>query len=261
MALLLWLVRSSQWNWHGDGEGGARRPPARAVRKPFASFGAALAALLPVLRLAAGYLSGGKQSRPPSTINRLIKTQLISVALALVLSTVLLIFYSFLSHAVFQGGTAFAAGLGAMLLMLILSLIMANADARPFVNRSSLEAVYASHIAHTYLGASNPYRHHPSGANVEKVLPSDDVDSLRDYRSQEAGGSLHLINVTVNQTMDFNSQHGNRDRKGENMAVSLLGLSIGTKWHGRWRDALISHQRDSEAREVCGSPTAGVASG
>ena len=50
----------------------------------------------------------------------------------------------------------------------------------------------------------------------------------------ESGGPLHLINVTVNQTVDFTSQRGNRDRKGENVAVSTLGMTVGQKWHGAW---------------------------
>ncbi len=50
----------------------------------------------------------------------------------------------------------------------------------------------------------------------------------------ESGGPLHLLNVTVNQTVDFTSQRGNRDRKGENMAVSALGLTVGQRWHGAW---------------------------
>jgi len=42
----------------------------------------------------------------------------------------------------------------------------------------------------------------------KEVMPGDDVFLVKDYRPQEAGGSLHLINVTVNQTVDFNSQCG-----------------------------------------------------
>ena len=51
-------------------------------------------------------------------------------------------------------------------------------------------------------------------------MAGDDVPSIRDYRPHVAGGPLHLINVTINQTVDFTSQRGNRDRKGENLAVS-----------------------------------------
>jgi hypothetical protein len=104
----------------------------------------------------------------------------------------------------------------------------------PFVNRSSLAQAYAARLARAYLGASNPKRHSPDTANITEVVAGDDVASVVDYRPHEAGGPIHLINVMVNQTVDFTSQRGNRDRKGENLAVSSIGVSIGKKWHSVW---------------------------
>src|SRR5207248_11350432 len=106
--------------------------------------------------------------------------------------------------------------------------------------RSSPCQTCASRLARAYLGASNPLRHHPNGANINEVMPGDDVPSIRNYRPHEAGGPLHLINVTINQTVDFTSQRGNRDRKGENMAVSTLAMSIGRLWHAAWNDRIAS---------------------
>ncbi len=40
--------------------------------------------------------------------------------------------------------------------------------------------------------------------------------------------------MTVNQTVDFSSQRGNRDRKGENLSVSSIGLTVGEKYHALW---------------------------
>ena len=68
-------------------------------------------------------------------------------------------------------------------------------------------------------------------------MAGDDVASLRNYEPFRAGGPLHLINLTVNQTVDFSSQRGNRDRKGDNVAVSSIGMSIGRLWHSAWADA------------------------
>jgi hypothetical protein len=141
---------------------------------------------------------------------------------------------SFLSHAAYGGGTTMGAGTAATGLTLILSLVLALPTAIVFVNRSSLTQVYAARLARAYLGASNPLRFRPEGRNVTEVMAGDDVSAIQNYRPYESGGPLHLLNVTVNQTVDFSSQRGNRDRKGENMAVSALALSVGQKWHGAW---------------------------
>jgi choline dehydrogenase-like flavoprotein len=203
----------------------------------FARFGAILAGLIPIARMAANYISKDKKKGPPSTLGRLFKKEIMAGLLALVLFTVPLVLYSFASHAAYQGGSAVRIGVAVTVFALFISWILSRPAALPFVNRSSLSQTYAGRLARAYLGASNPQRHHPQGANIEEVMSDDDVSDIRNYRPHEAGGPLHLINVTINQTVDFTSQRGNRDRKGENMAVSSIGLSVGTKWHSFWSEA------------------------
>jgi choline dehydrogenase-like flavoprotein len=203
--------------------------------RAFARFGALLLALIPVARGLASFLGKEKDpSKPPSTLGRLFKTEVVAGVLALVLFTVPLIFYSFASHAAYRGGLAVWVGLETTLLAVLLSFILSRRAALPFVNRSSLSQTYAARLARTFLGASNPLRHHPLGANINEVMAGDDVSTIRDYQPHETGGPLHLISVTLNQTVDFTSQRGNRDRKGESLAVSSLGLNIGRKWHSLW---------------------------
>jgi choline dehydrogenase-like flavoprotein len=205
--------------------------------KAFARIGALLAALIPIGRMAANFLAQkDKPTGPPSTLGRIFKKEIMAGMLALVLFTVPLILYSFASHAAYHGGNTVWLGAGVTLFTLALAWILSRKAALPFVNRSSLCQTYGSRLARAYLGASNPLRHHPTGANINEVMPGDDVASIRNYRPHEAGGPLHLINVTINQTVDFTSQRGNRDRKGENLAVSCLGLGIGRRWHSLWED-------------------------
>jgi choline dehydrogenase-like flavoprotein len=204
----------------------------------FAQLGAALAALMPITRGTANLFASKKPEGPPSTIGRIFKKEVMAGLLALVLFSAPLVFYSFASHAVYQGGAAILIGIGATLLATCITGILATPKALTFVNRSSLAQTYAARLARAYLGASNPLRQHPAGANITEVIPGDDVPSIRAYCPHEAGGPLHLINVTVNQTVDFTSRRGNRVRKGENLAVSCLAVSVGDKWHSRWRDRL-----------------------
>ena len=203
----------------------------------FARLGAGLAAVIPIARTIANLLAGDKKNAgPPSTLARIFRAELTAGLTALVLLTVPLVLYSFASHAVYRGGDAVKIGLLATLGALVISVILSRPAAFQFVNRSSLSATYAARLARAYLGASNPLRHHPQGANVTEVMAGDDVPSIRNYQPHQAGGPLHLINVTVNQTVDFTSQRGNRDRHGENMAVSWFGVTIGRQWHSAWAD-------------------------
>jgi choline dehydrogenase-like flavoprotein len=204
----------------------------QAYLTAFASFFLAIAGLTPILRVAANFVAGEKQATLPSATYRAFLEQVLAGLLALVLLAVPLIFYSFASHSIYQGGLF--TGLAATAMALIASLILSHHKALAFVNRSSLSQDYAARLARAYLGASNPLRHRGAGSNITEVMPGDDVASILDYRPHEAGGPLHLINVIVNQTVDFSSMRGNRDRKGENLAISALGLSIGRGWHATW---------------------------
>lgn len=217
----------------------------------FGRIGALLAALIPIVRMLANFFVKEKPSgrRGPSFADRF-KKEAFAGILALVLFAAPLIFYSFAAHAVYDGGNRVKIGVAATLLALVVSWILARREALPFINRSSLAETYAARLARAYLGASNPLRHHPTGANIDEVMAGDDVASIQNYRPHETGGPLHLINLTVNQTVDFTSQRGNRDRKGEAMAVSCLGVSVGKKWHSIWDETVTGQTTHSQARRT-----------
>jgi hypothetical protein len=128
-------------------------------------------------------------------------------------------------------------GLAVTLVATLLSLILRCPKAITFVNRSSLSQIYSARLGRAYLGASNPLRQRPDGANITEVIAGDDLPSIREYKPHEVGGPFHLINLVVNQTVDFSSLRGNRDRQGESFAVSSVGVSIGTHWHSKWTNA------------------------
>ena len=48
------------------------------------------------------------------------------------------------------------------------------------------------------------------------------------------GGPLHLINITVNETVSGKSQIEQRDRKGLPLAVGPAGLTVGARDHALW---------------------------
>ncbi|MBX3427564.1 MAG: GMC family oxidoreductase N-terminal domain-containing protein [Pirellulales bacterium] len=216
--------------------------------KAFASLGAAIMAAVPVARWLASFLREEEADGPLNSIRGVLKQGMTAGLLAIVLFTLPLVLYSFASHALFQGGQRLWIGVGATIFTLVLTVVLAFPGAVSFVNRSSLAQTYSARLARAYLGASNPARHRPSGINITEVIPGDDVASIRDYRPHEASGPLHLINVTINQTLDFGSLLRKRDRQGLNMAVSCLGVSIGEHWHSRWTRTAVTDK--SGARKV-----------
>ncbi len=210
----------------------------QAYLQAFAGLGVALAALMPLVRMLAGWFAGqDKPAGPPSTLRRIFRQQIIAGLLALVALAVPLVAFSFAAHAAYQGGDALVMGLAATAAAVVISVILRWSSAITFVNRSSLSQIYAARLARAYLGASNPLRHRPEGANITEVIAGDDVASIRDYQPHLAGGPFHLINAVVNQTVDFSSQRGSMDRKGESLAVSCAGLTVGQRWHALWADS------------------------
>jgi hypothetical protein len=100
----------------------------------------------------------------------------------------------------------------------------------PFLNQSSLQALYGARLSRAYLGASNPERWTGSGQNVTEAIKGDG-SSLEVYRPHDAGGPLHLINVTLNETVAGKSQVEQRDRKGLALSVGPCAVSAGKRSH------------------------------
>jgi len=101
----------------------------------------------------------------------------------------------------------------------------------PFVNRSSHHPVYSARLTRAYLGASNEKRF-KEGRSITEVLPGDDYDLDRYWRAPaENAAPIHLINVTINETVDGRSQVQQQDRKGVGLALGPCGLSAGVEHH------------------------------
>jgi len=104
--------------------------------------------------------------------------------------------------------------------------------ALPFLNLSSHSTLYAQRLTRAYLGASNEDRH-GRRSTISETLPGDGI-ALGDYTPHARGGPLHLINVTVNETVAGTSQLEQRDRKGRPMAIGPCGVSVGRQDHATW---------------------------
>ena len=107
-----------------------------------------------------------------------------------------------------------------------------------FINLSSLQSFYSARLTRAYLGASNRARFHAAGGNDKKLSAAEPVEgddvSLTDYVDKGAPRTLaplHLINTTLNKTVDPSEQLVQRDRKGQSFAVTPLGFLVDGSFH------------------------------
>ena len=131
---------------------------------------------------------------------------------------------------------------------LLVGLTFLFGHTRTFANMSSLHAFYWSRLTRTFLGASNPNRLESDRTAVKDTAAGDDCGG-KEYWNWPAvdgsvssspsgvpkpwtrGGPLHIINTTVNETMDMKSKVQNQDRKGTGLALGPCGLSLGIRHH------------------------------
>jgi hypothetical protein len=110
-----------------------------------------------------------------------------------------------------------------------------------FLNLSSLQSLYSARLTRAYLGGSNGERFKPMvrDSDRKRLSAAEPVAGDQLTRDQYYGtlAPLHIINVTVNQTIDPAEQLVQRDRKGRPMAILPTGFSI-DRWHYDFRDQL-----------------------
>ncbi len=127
-----------------------------------------------------------------------------------------------------------------------------------FVNLSSLQQVYAARLRRAYIGASNPLRQQSANHSMTALIPGDDL-SLEDYQPHVHGGPLHLINVTVNETISGKTQIQRKDRKGLNLAIGPCGLSTGIRSHALWSERPAHESRPPMLNALFETPTRPIA--
>ena len=134
-----------------------------------------------------------------------------------------------------------------------------------FLNRSSHQGMYSARLTRAYLGASNSARHRPGEQatdSISDVMLGDDIEQRRywpaiDEAPYKKGAPLHLVNVTINETVSGKSQIEQRDRKGLAMALGPAALSAGVTSHLLFRGGSEANRYDYDKVKVL--PSSGSA--
>ena len=102
-----------------------------------------------------------------------------------------------------------------------------------FINLSTLQAFYSARLTRAYLGASNGARFSGEDgrryASAAEPHPLDPIARAA-YYDEDVLAPLHLINVTMDLTVDPTEQLVQRDRKGIPLAVGHAGYLL-DGWH------------------------------
>ncbi|MEO8629428.1 MAG: hypothetical protein ABI612_15205, partial [Betaproteobacteria bacterium] len=145
-----------------------------------------------------------------------------------------------------------AAEFTSVALMIAFVISLLTGKTMSFLNLSSIQQFYSTRLARAYLGASNalrtgyalqymnPDKHNGkrkarNTQDVTETVAGDDV-RFDKYRPERHGGPIHLINVTINETIGGTSQLEQRDRKGLGMAIGPCGISVARVHHAIWDD-------------------------
>jgi hypothetical protein len=109
-------------------------------------------------------------------------------------------------------------------------LAVLGGSATGFINLSSLHGYYASRLTRAYLGASNVARLSDAANDGGRIFDNHEDDFIRPsvYGGVDIDAPLHIINATLNETVDLESQVVARDRKGDLFSVEPGGVRAGT---------------------------------
>lgn len=116
---------------------------------------------------------------------------------------------------------------GMLVIFLLLSLTAGRFSG--FLNLSTLQNLYGARLTRAYLGASNGKRfvRTATGVNRSVAEPIEgDQIARENYYDKKVLAPVHIINVTLNQTIDPAEQLVQRDRKGKPMAVVPAGFFV-----------------------------------
>ncbi len=172
----------------------------------------------------------GKLISAPAALRRL-PVPIIALGVGLGLVAIVLVLLAAAAHAVAAMTTI---GVHGLVFLAVALIAVAFGHIISFLNRSSQAQLYGSRLARAYLGATNLRRQASKDFRINQPVAGDDI-AWAEYRPDRAGGPLHLVNLTMNETVYAKTQMTERDRKGMNLCFGPCGVSVGVSHHATWQ--------------------------
>jgi hypothetical protein len=117
-----------------------------------------------------------------------------------------------------------------MLFILLVGLNLFLGSRKKLINKISMQGIFHNRLVRGFLGAAVPDRL-AKGVMYSTDFKDDDVIESQ-YRPYDNGGPVHIINMTLNETIDGRSDLYQLNRKGCNLAVIPdMSKSVGVRHH------------------------------
>ncbi|MGA7814758.1 patatin-like phospholipase family protein [Caballeronia sp.] len=98
-----------------------------------------------------------------------------------------------------------------------------------FLNLSTYQRLYSVRLTRAFIGATNAKRlTNEESRDVTSLVEGDSI-SMGEYFHESSCAPVHLINTTINKTIDWNSSLVQRGARGMIMSVGPAGITIGAK--------------------------------
>jgi len=113
----------------------------------------------------------------------------------------------------------------------VVVLVLAGIDGLcvQFLNLSTYQRLYSVRLTRAFIGATNAVRlNHEQSRDVTSLVHGDSI-SMGTYFHESSCAPVHLINTTINKTIDWNSSLVQRGARGMIMSVGPAGITIGAK--------------------------------
>ena len=98
-----------------------------------------------------------------------------------------------------------------------------------FLNLSTYQRFYSTRLTRAFIGATNRVRlDQANRRDVTSLVPGDSI-AMGQYYHEQSCAPVHLINTTINKTIDWNSSLVQRGARGMIMSIGPAGMTVGAK--------------------------------
>jgi hypothetical protein len=113
--------------------------------------------------------------------------------------------------------------------LVILMLAIIDGLCIQFLNLSTYQRFYSTRLTRAFIGATNRVRlDQANRRDVTSLVPGDSI-AMGQYYHEQSCAPVHLINTTINKTIDWNSSLVQRGARGMIMSIGPAGMTVGAK--------------------------------